>query len=33
MKESNALIQFKDGVELLKNGYPKDAFTCATPSK
>ena len=26
MKESDALIQFKDGVELLKNGYPKDAL-------
>src|SRR5271163_3698622 len=26
MKEGSALIQFKDGVELLKNGYPKDAL-------
>ncbi len=26
MKESDAVSQFKDGVELLKNGYPKDAL-------
>jgi len=26
MKESDALIQFKDGIELLKNGYAKNAL-------
>ncbi len=26
MKTSDALNEFKDGVELLKNGYPKDAL-------